>query len=131
MLGSIHSHICQSCIYMHAFRNFKSVCVTTSCLDGHPQKFIREKLENDQTSKILYLKNFPIYGMPLLIRLVVLHNDHSQNCVRLAGGCVCHVKSLLCLLLERVDLWCYSQEGYLKQRGPASGPREVKPLPPK
>ena len=36
--------------------------MTISCLDGHPQKFICKKLQNDQTSKILYLKNFPIYG---------------------------------------------------------------------
>ena len=26
--------------------------MTITCLDGHPQKFIREKLQDDQTSKI-------------------------------------------------------------------------------
>ena len=43
-------------------RKLKYVHVTISCLDGNPQKFIREKLQDDQTSKILYLENFPIYG---------------------------------------------------------------------
>ena len=43
-------------------RKLKYVHVTISCLDGHPRNFIREKLQDDQTSKILYLENFPIYG---------------------------------------------------------------------
>ena len=47
-------------------RKFKCVHVTTPSLDGHPRKFIRKKLENDQTSKILYLENFPIYGIAIL-----------------------------------------------------------------
>ena len=34
-------------------RKLKYVHVTISCLDGHPRKFIRKKLQNDQTSKIL------------------------------------------------------------------------------
>ena len=38
--------------------------VTISCLDSHPRKFIREKLQDDQTSKILYIKNFPVLSHP-------------------------------------------------------------------
>ena len=41
-------------------RKLKKVHVTISCLDGHPRKFIHEKLQNDQTLKILYLENFHI-----------------------------------------------------------------------
>ena len=44
-------------------RKLKYVHVTISCIDGHPRKFIRENLQDDQTSKILYLKNFPNYGI--------------------------------------------------------------------
>ena len=42
-------------------RKVKYMHVTISCIDGHPQKFIHEKLQDDQTSKI-----FPIYGKLLL-----------------------------------------------------------------
>ena len=35
-------------------RKLKCVHVTISCLDGHPRKFIREKLQDGQTLKILY-----------------------------------------------------------------------------
>ena len=44
--------------------------VTISCLDGHSRKFIHEKLQDDQTSKILYLENFPIYGQKYFDRTV-------------------------------------------------------------
>ena len=48
--------------------------VTISCLDDHPRKFIREKLQDDQTSKIFYLENFPIYGMFMSLRLLITTN---------------------------------------------------------
>ena len=47
--------------------------LTIPCLDGHPQKFIRKKLKDDQTLKILYLEeNFPIYDRLLYISMISL-----------------------------------------------------------
>ena len=36
-------------------QKLKYMHVTISCMDGHPRKFIRKKLQDDQTSKILYV----------------------------------------------------------------------------
>ena len=65
----IASYVCWETLEVCCFRGFflprklKYVHVTIFYLDGHPRKFIHEKLQDDQTSKILYLENFPIYGI--------------------------------------------------------------------
>ena len=41
----------------------------------HPRKFIHEKLQDDQTLKILYLDNFPIYG----IKTTLLLSDKNMG----------------------------------------------------
>ena len=62
-------------------------------------------------------KNWSTCNMPLLIhdQLVVLYNDHSQNCVRLAKVCVGHVKSLLCLHAPWTSASSVSQVGGISE----------------
>ena len=55
-----------------------------SCLHGHPRKFICEKLQDYQTSKILYLENFPIYGMKHnnnYYAVATILNSRTQICL--------------------------------------------------
>ena len=61
-------------------QKLKYAHVIISCLDGNPRKFIREKLQDDQTSKILYLENFPIYGiLSELLRLLLIFFKNCSN----------------------------------------------------